>query len=135
MVVVNDNHGNNELSLPDTHYSGESPASFTAEVGHKIYLFDAANWIFSTMMETAEHSIMRGWGIKQFSTALQQEKMNLRGETLVFVLDNMLTFHCGCQARNKNVALMIAGYPNNNNKKLEKAKYDVHHSSIENPPS
>jgi hypothetical protein len=116
------------------HYKCESPACFSVQVAGNKYVLDSASWVFAAMKETSEHSVLRGLGTKLFSFKIMQEKMHLRGQTLVLVLDAILTFHCGCKVRNANTALTIAGYPSNNRKRLKPTRFGISPSPIERPP-
>jgi hypothetical protein len=116
------------------HYTCKSPGCFTAEIAGNKHVLDSADWVFAAMRDTGEHSVLRNLGIKKFSDTFQTEKKNLRGRTMLFVLDSMLNFHCGCAVKNVNTALTIAGYPSNNRKGLKPAKFNISQSSLDSPP-
>jgi hypothetical protein len=66
--------------------------------------------------------------------AAQKININMRGQTLVEVVNTILNFHCGCEVANQNVALTIAGYPTNNHKKLEETIFAIGLSPITKAP-
>ena len=115
-------------------FTGFSSAAFTANLKGTEFVFDSADWTMAAMKARVEKTPMRDLGIPKFAKAWQKEKIKLRGQTMVQVVDTILNSHCGCEVANQNVALTIAGYPTNNQKKLSPSKFAIGLNSITKPP-
>jgi hypothetical protein len=134
-VPITEGQEDNTKGTLALHYNGASRAMFHAKVGGVEYAMDSADWGFKKEIETHSHSVLQQLGNKKYSAACMATKMEVRGDTMVVVLDTMLAYHCGGVVNNGNVALAIAGYPSNNRKKVPAAVYaDMRPCSIDNAP-